>query len=1751
MQGQKQQSTLRREDRVTKSIWPFLFREEAIDALDRAFRTSQEGTPQLVVVRRRETEEELQAERVGEPLDISAPRPTGRGLGKTRLLQEWSQRLSTKCISRIAIIPLLNIRPQLEARTIELKRLFVQDLLQFSTIWNRDNIRLFTKWVSTRIFVLVLTVWIGIVGAIVFLASVFQITGGLEISGESIIEFLLQNQIWVLCAAPIAFALSYIAYGSRPLQRARKKWSQSPLPGKWRKILADKGHPKQVTKMLLQCLRRDLTYVILVDDLDYADVASYDVVTQVFQAFAENGIRATLVLAYNRDNPRLTETMRYRMAELEMGEIPSARFVELLPFSEEQLTTIVATAFQTYGKTAAEEATGLCRQFFALYGKPVQTPEVQPPVSIDGRADLVLGFFDYLANQGQVNFIESEQASSVTFKINRENVATWFERFLAHPAQRYDKLMQTLHEQKDAGECLELLKWLLAHRCERISVNDLHALSRIGRMRLVTLIGFLSRQLGILTRYRLDHVGLDPEWRFLLDNHWANWNSHNDYTHQVFEHLLSKGNLSAQENVEEQALLANPCREAIEILYRKAQYLSDDMGHMGFSLRYFENALNKWEQLLATAREGNYENLLDLVRWHALTDYHPTPALAEEREVSQEITPLRLCEIIATVCLRVGKYERAEDLVNGDWPRIQKSLSSLELTSFWSEVERVAQKLEYLNAELMLRKGDWAKALEILSQGNFTDQETQLKAVRLGLSLKSHQCFGISFLALQYPVPSMDREARLLAEELLDSKKGNISHATGARMAAQVAIRDLFTALLRRERKVEVTDLDNIRVTLHEGTEELELVLHDSINRYDDFEVFRQLARYCTALSQLAYLCQVIARPNASDELATDALVIKAAGVLPVVRQLAGKDVGKIQEILALKTKEAPTSSGMIPDELIGLEEVSTQSGDLSSVLKGFTSTLVEVFERCSFLALDRAIRLGKHTGCLDDLPGLLAERNEFRMKTVGTLPEEAPGRKERLLEITAELREGLAIAERIGRVAGIEAICALLAVIYGQFHLHYSRTAEYSYKAAETCRQLGMPGLQVGFLYKETAVVHHNIGVLYPEQRQTLDPIIRECQLKAREHFLLAEQEEEYIQYYGDYLKSSIVKIDLDLAEQCLSQSQFEQAFLFANDLLARIPAPSTDLERKQRGWALVLRGEALLATGDEVRALNSYEKAYEIFRNFDLFYEIQSLRHVIRIVNPRHRYIAAPVTLMEQESRPAKEQVKEGQATGALEEGFSLPPQVAKKLKPGTEVALIYLGADPVTALWLVGQGDIDLPERLSRGEPLFIVSVPDSILDAKWNHYYPLLEETYDRILSTGLDHLQAEFRLELAEASTEIAFSAGLARPPDVKHLRDALHLYCSVGEGRKALDVLKVFLFPLALLYEGYLQKDFRADCTTLLQILREDEDVHIATQVFELWRQVEEGRFIEHVTPEDRQQTLVQAKALRDSGQIDRAFDLLTEELANTLESISTGPSESPYEPLDLDLAIAEELYSLLIEKDEPDQSAEVDKKRHYIEAARTALNLIQLAQDYESLRPQLALTLYRMTCEVKPETIHTQCARQEYYRLQDELSRLGAVVSEEPVYTVQASKRYYLSLMGKEKDRGDEFYKGNRYAEALECYEKGHELAIKLKNKERQSYCASQAGICLGYLGKHEEAIEYINEYRELCKDMDFNLGIATAEANLGWVFDLQGKPDEALAHYKSALEIRIQSGDEKEAARLQRVVKGLESRRTSDNTS
>lgn len=1678
-----------------KLDWPFLFRDDEINHLDEILVASQKGEVQTVMIRRKkvfeDTGEESNTDLRDQPISIN-----GRGIGRTRLLTEWGRKLSSRRIKKLAIIDLINIRPKLESRTYKLSDLIISQTQRFFTIWNKEDITLLIKWILSRLVTVILITWIGIVAVITFLASVFTITPVLGIPGQAIIAFLMQYPLLITIAGLVALCISFVAYQSGSLQKVRRQWGKYLHPKKWREIITNKGSPQQIADMLSRCLRRDLTYVFLIDDFDYLDIAAYDVVLHISEMMKKNKYRGMFVISYNRDNPFLAESINsYLSSDLERNA-PNKYFIDLPLLTEEQITTIVAKGFHDYNPALVNKAVKINHWLFGY------TDQNRTPIIINGRCDLVVGFFEYLVGQ---NFITGDKESSPTVVVSEENVGNLFEQFLSKSHEQYRKLSDHLQQIPNGNDCLELLRWLLAIQWAKIKTDELHALSKMSRSTVNICLDVLRRN-GVINEHRSGFCELDPEWRILLKNQWLDWNVGNSYTRQVFEYILSHKNLDEQENIEEQALLAGPSTEAIEILVQKATYLSDDLGYIPKSLRYFEAALEQWKQLLLLNIEKSPSNKHKIASWQTRTNYHPGISTFKENH-PRDVKPISLCHTIALICVRTGNYKRAHEVLIKEWPTIHNSLSDLSLTSIWAEVESVAQKLQILNARLLLREGRWSDSIEmILDLRESPLSEIAHAASILELSLKNNLIFGIEHLARQFYVPKMIDSLHKLANVYLSDQTDPISYANGLMLDIQFALNNYLVAFMKQESESDTFSFYDTYDRLSDGMDTLFLALKASTSRYSDFEILRGALGILKIFNVLVNLCHALVNID-SEHIKR----INVNEINKVLFKLVNIETPRMRDILFPDLLHFVQEDHDLLNHYMSLDLNNIESSELVAVAKQITPILGKFFNQGESAVLDRITRLAEYLGCQDNLPELIAMKYVQRMQSMADLPKDAPDRESAVVEIANGLGKALKIADGIGRVDGSEKICVALGAIYDEFLLHYSRAAEFYERAAFVCHTLGMPHIQNGSLFMHAAVNYHNNMILYQEQSDILYVKERKCLEQARQHFLLASKEEDYARIHGDYLRTSIIRLDFELANYSLRDNDFTQALYFADDVLARIDDPVSDTERDQKGNALFLKGRILTASRNIGKALEALEQAHQIFKEHDTFHEIQVLETLVDITSPLHRQIQSDFNQLAQ----------------------------LRKNAPETRMQML---PDWLSVLSHRSQGDYSGIYGL--GMPTMMMVQTDPVLDGKWEQYFSLLSERYNEILSKGVDILPSEFRLEMAQVAIGIAVSAQL---PDIRHFRDAFYLYCGVGEAQKAFGVLKVFLSQLAAipqtvlphLGKPYSRDDFLKDANALLRSLKEDnkETVEIAANVYMLLKLVKGEQM--HVDSEKRN-SFIQAKGLREAGKTDEAISILSPLAANAYQDANLGTLDEPRIPSDIDLSIFGELYELLSSGGLPDQATDIDKQRHYLDAIKTSSSLLKLGQEYEQINPQIALQLFKMALNAKIETIYSQASRQKYYHLEEQWTTPKPEMIEPNRYAVEADPEYFVFMARK---TGDQFFSSEHYEEAINHYKEGYNFCIKSNNKSQQIYFLVQLGVCFMNLKQFPEAIQSFNSCIELCKGSNYFIsGLAIAESNLGSVYSLQNKNAEAKSHYEEALEAFDKMHDEKGIAYIKDRIQELE---------
>jgi len=1676
-----------------KLTWQFSFRDAEINHLDEIFSTCHKGQVQTVIMRRKQVSEELNDEidTKNQPNSIS-----GRGIGKTCLLMEWERKLSSSRIKKVGIVNLVNLRPKLESGTYKISDLVISRTIPYCTIWNKEDITLLIKWILSRFITIILIAWIGIIAIITFLASVFTITPILGISGQAIITFLMQNPLLIIIAGLVSLGLSFAAYQSGPLQKVRKQWGKYLHPMKWRQLVADKGSAKEIADMLARRLRHEFTYVFLIDDFDYLDIAAYDLISHLSETMQKNKFKALFVLSYNRDNPSLTESMNsYLVSDLERN-VPNKFFIDLPILTEEQLTTIIAKGFHDYNPSLVDEAVKVGHWLFGY------TNQNKSSVILNGRCDLVFGFFEYLVGEGFVG-INKELSSSNMIEVNEGNVSHLFAQFLSKSLEQYRKLLEYLQQLPKGNDCLELLRWILAFQRAKIKTDDLHAVSKLSRSTINSCLKVLQRE-GVVKENFSGFCELDPEWRILLVHQWLDWNTDNTYTDQIFKYVFSLENLVEQENIEGQALLASSCTEAIEILIAKATYLSDDLGYMQKSLRYFEGALEQWKQLLLLNKiDKNVANQQNIVSWQPKTNYHPGISVIKKDNLEQEVQPIGLCHTIALICMRTGDYKRTHEILTNEWTTIEHSLSDLSLTTSWAEIEHTAQKLQILHVRLLLREGNWTTSLKVISDLRESPiPDIARTATSLELSLKYDLCFGLEHLASQFYVPQMIDILHRLANVYLSDQANSVSYVTGLQIDIRFSLNNYLMAFMKEADAFSFLETSN---RLTSGLDGLLLELKMSKSRYGDFEFLRATIGILETFGTLVNFCNMLLEAWLANRGNERVGRINASDIYKVLLQLTKSVMPRMRETLGSDIYQINQETHDLIYQYAALDLNSIQIVDLVTITQKVASELGRFFHQSATTMLDRSIRLAEYLGCQDNLPDLLTSRCMQRMQNVTNLPKDSLERESAVVEIANELGRALNIADRIGRVDGTEKTCAALGMIYDEFLLHYSRAAKFYNRAASTCQSLGMPNIQVASLYRHAATIFHNIVVLYPDQSDDSSISEQECLSQAREHFLLVTQEKEFAERYEEQITTSIVELDFKLAVHSLKIQNLTQALFFSDDIITRITSPTSNKEKTQKGNALFLKARILAGNNQLEPVLASFEEAYELFKGHDDFHELQVLRSLVDFTSPRRRLYT-----------PSFQQFQ-----GLIENGRQWTDWVSLCIEKSQ-------GAD------VGGIGMLRMT----------FVS-PNPALDKKWSLYFPLLSEKYDFELAKGIDSLSSEFRLEMAQASLEIAMSE---QPfPDIKHIRDTFYLYQGIGEAKKAFEILRVFLSSLAAIPEHilphpgtpYSKDNFQADANALLHSLKEEnkEAVETASNVFMLLEFVKTGQI---KVDSDKRKAFIQARGLREAGKIDEAISILRSLTDKVYQETKINTLDDPKIPTELDLFIVRELYELELSGNNLAQAAEIDSKRHYLDAIRTSFNLLKLGQEYEQINRQIALQLYKMAFNKKIETIYTQASRQRYYYLEEQFATEKLELVEPIKYIVEADPEYFALIAQR---AGDTSFGNEQYEEAIKYYKDGRDICVKTKNKRQQIYFLVQLGICFMNLKQFPEAIDSYNDCIEVCKGLDyFTYGLAMAESNLASLYSIQNQRIEAKSHYEKALVAFQKMRDEKGVAFIQDRIRELQ---------
>jgi tetratricopeptide (TPR) repeat protein len=103
--------------------------------------------------------------------------------------------------------------------------------------------------------------------------------------------------------------------------------------------------------------------------------------------------------------------------------------------------------------------------------------------------------------------------------------------------------------------------------------------------------------------------------------------------------------------------------------------------------------------------------------------------------------------------------------------------------------------------------------------------------------------------------------------------------------------------------------------------------------------------------------------------------------------------------------------------------------------------------------------------------------------------------------------------------------------------------------------------------------------------------------------------------------------------------------------------------------------------------------------------------------------------------------------------------------------------------------------------------------------------------------------------------------------------------------------------------------------------------------------------------------------------------------------------------------------------------------------------------------------------------------------------------------------------------NKAREIYQDQKYVEAIESFEKY--LSFE-KDKQTIADCYHYIGISYYMLGDHEMASKSISLNLEIHKKLGNEEGVGNAYNNLGAIYDVQKKYNEALNYYQNLLRLQ-----------------------------
>ncbi|MDY6876878.1 MAG: tetratricopeptide repeat protein [Chloroflexota bacterium] len=104
----------------------------------------------------------------------------------------------------------------------------------------------------------------------------------------------------------------------------------------------------------------------------------------------------------------------------------------------------------------------------------------------------------------------------------------------------------------------------------------------------------------------------------------------------------------------------------------------------------------------------------------------------------------------------------------------------------------------------------------------------------------------------------------------------------------------------------------------------------------------------------------------------------------------------------------------------------------------------------------------------------------------------------------------------------------------------------------------------------------------------------------------------------------------------------------------------------------------------------------------------------------------------------------------------------------------------------------------------------------------------------------------------------------------------------------------------------------------------------------------------------------------------------------------------------------------------------------------------------------------------------------------------------------------------------------------AIQHYKEALELSMRLQDRKREAWILNNMAFAIAHLGRHKTALNLCDQALDLWRDVDFDRGLGAVHEVYGEVYVLSERFDEALSHYRAALDIFEPSEDREWLSRV-----------------